>query len=105
MMHSKFYEPGSEMHEFYLKEEKSNRNFNLGCASIFLAPILLFVFVGCMTMDRSEPDRTPLPSCVETGTHGCNWAGQKYEKGKSAVDMIKEQRETQFLSERQVQFQ
>ena len=66
-----------------------------GCLTIW---VLLLLVGGCtwgVATSEPEPYRAPNfgPSCVETATNGCTWAGQKVPKG-SASDMIREQKRT-----------
>ena len=59
--------------------------------------ILIYAFVGWTS--NYEPDTSDYspprfgPSCVETATNGCTWAGQEVPKG-SASDMIAQQKRT-----------
>jgi len=66
-----------------------------GCLTIW---VLLLLVGGCTynvaTYEPSKPDYGPLPSCVETASTGCNWAGQKYQKGVTPADKIAQQRAT-----------
>ena len=74
---------------------ENNQPFPWGCFTIL---VLVLLVGGCtwgVATSEPEPYRAPNfgPSCVETASNGCTWAGQKVPKG-SASDMIAEQKRT-----------
>ena len=58
--------------------------------------IIIYAFVGWTS--SYEPDTSDYnaprfgPSCVETATNGCTWAGQKVSKGSPAYNIEQQKR-------------